>query len=103
MLLLKGTAIREENGFLSPDMLGVHFSDLAGIVANSKGGALIFGWWVSVAILSGEGEAVRRVGLKLGGQPLVEVLLRRPKTLTLLIQHAEQSLRLLVRKETPTL
>lgn len=60
-------------------------TDLSGIVADSEGWALVFGRWVSVAILGCEREAVSRVGVQLGRQPLVQVLLCWPQALALLI------------------
>lgn len=75
-------------------------TDLSGIVADGECRALVFGRRVSVAILGCERETVGRIGVQLGGKPLVQGLLCRPQALALLVQHAQQSLRLLGEERT---
>lgn len=74
-------------------------TDLSCIVADSEGWALVFGWRVAIAVLGGERELMNGTGVQLGGQSLVKVLLCRPQALTLLVQHTQQSLRLLQQQQ----
>lgn len=54
-------------------------------MADSEGWALVFGRGVSVAVLGCERQAVSRIGVQLGRQPLVQGLLCWPQALALLI------------------
>jgi len=68
---------------------------LAGIVVDSKRWALVFGWGVPIAILGCEGDGVRAGGIQLYLHSLIKVDFTWPEGLTLLINDAQQTLRLL--------